>query len=118
MKIAVVQKAPALVAALDHLANALKVKSEEFADVLKIGRTCMQAAQPMTLGQEFGGYASSMFRARDKVEAAAAELMVLPLGGTATGTGLGEQPGYREAVNRYLAADLDMPVRPAENMFD
>ncbi|MEX0302689.1 MAG: aspartate ammonia-lyase [Leisingera sp.] len=118
VKLAVLEKAPALTAALGHLADAFQAKVGEFADVLKIGRTCMQAAQPMTLGQEFGGYAAAISRARAKIEAAMADLQVLPLGGTAIGTGLGAQPGYREAVYRHLSASLNLPLRPAGNMFD
>ncbi|KIC08733.1 aspartate ammonia-lyase [Leisingera sp. ANG-M1] len=118
VKLAVLEKAPVLTAALGHLADAFQTKAEEFADVLKIGRTCMQAAQPMTLGQEFGGYGAAISRARDKVEAAVADLQVLPLGGTAIGTGLGAQPGYRAAVYRHLSASLNMPLRPADDMFD
>ncbi|KIC13402.1 aspartate ammonia-lyase [Leisingera sp. ANG-Vp] len=118
VKLAVLEKAPALISALGHLADAFQAKAEEFADVLKIGRTCMQAAQPMTLGQEFGGYAAAISRARGKVEAAVSDLQVLPLGGTAIGTGLGAQPGYRAAVYRHLSASLNLPLRPAEDMFD
>lgn len=118
VKLAVLEKAPALVAALSHLAETMQAKADEFADVLKIGRTCMQAAQPMTLGQEFGGYSAALFRARNKIETSVADLQVLPLGGTAIGTGLGAQPGYKEAVYRHLSADLGLPLCPAENMFD
>jgi len=118
VKLAVLKKSDALIAALGHLADVLQGKACEFSDVLKIGRTCMQAAQPMTLGQEFSGYAAALFRIRDKVRDAVQDLMILPLGGTAIGTGLGAAPGYKEAVYRHLAAELDLPVRPAENMFD
>ncbi|OBY28543.1 aspartate ammonia-lyase [Leisingera sp. JC1] len=118
VKLAVLEKAPALVAALSCLAETVQEKADEFVDVLKIGRTCMQAAQPMTLGQEFGGYSAAMFRVRNKIDTSVADLQVLPLGGTAIGTGLGAQPGYKEAVYRHLSADLGLPLRPAENMFD
>ncbi|AZV80731.1 aspartate ammonia-lyase (plasmid) [Parasedimentitalea marina] len=118
VKLAVLKKSDTLICALGHLAETLQAKAEEFAHVLKIGRTCMQAAQPMTLGQEFSGYAAALFRARDKVRDAVSDLLVLPLGGTAIGTGLGAQPGYRDAVYKHLAADLGKPVRPADNLFD
>jgi len=72
----------------------------------------------MTLGQEFGGYAAAMFRARDHVRSAIEQLKVLPLGGTAIGTGLGARPGFSEAVYRHLAAELGYAVRPADNLFD
>ncbi|MCV0429746.1 MAG: aspartate ammonia-lyase, partial [Roseibium sp.] len=116
VKLAVLEKAPALIEALDHLAESLQGKSIEFANVLKIGRTCMQAAQPMTLGQEFGGYAAALFRARDKIREVVKDLEVLPLGGTAIGTGLGAQPGYIEAVYRHLSNDTGRPLRPADNL--
>jgi aspartate ammonia-lyase len=118
VKLAVLEKSGELVEALGLLADTLRAKSDEFARVLKIGRTCMQAAQPMTLGQEFGGYAAAMFRARAKLQAIVKDLMTLPLGGTAIGTGLGAMPGYREAVYRHLSADLGVQLKPAENMFD
>jgi len=118
VKLAVLEKAPALITSLGYLAKALQAKSDEFADVLKIGRTCMQAAQPMTLGQEFGGYSAALFRARDKILKATKDLEVLPLGGTAIGTGLGARPGYKAAVYRYLSEDVGTRLRPSENMFD
>ncbi|WP_305985195.1 aspartate ammonia-lyase [Roseibium sp. MMSF_3544] len=118
VKLAVLEKAPALITSLGYLAEALQAKSDEFADVLKIGRTCMQAAQPMTLGQEFGGYSAALFRARDKILKATKDLEVLPLGGTAIGTGLGARPGYKAAVYRHLSEDVGTRLRPSENMFD
>ena len=118
VKLAVFEKSKAMVAALEHLAKTLQAKSNEFSRVLKIGRTCMQAAQPMTLGQEFGGYAAALFRARSKIESAVGELLTLPLGGTAIGTGLGTAPGYVVAIYRHLSTDLGFEVQPSENMFD
>ena len=118
VKLAVLEKAPLLLSSLTHLAEAMQQKAEAFGHVLKIGRTCMQAAQPMTLGQEFEGYASALFRARDKIRAAVEDLAVLPLGGTAIGTGLGSHPDYKEAVYRHLSSDLGLALRPADNMFD
>ncbi len=118
VKLAIFEKSRALVAALEHLAQTLQAKSDEFSRVLKIGRTCMQAAQPMTLGQEFGGYAAALFRARSKIESSVHELLTLPLGGTAIGTGLGTSPGYVGAIYRHLSADLGFEVQPAQNMFD
>ncbi len=118
VKLAIFEKSGALVAALEHLAQTLQSKSDEFSRVLKIGRTCMQAAQPMTLGQEFGGYAAALFRASSKIESSVRELLTLPLGGTAIGTGLGTSPGYVAAIYRHLSADLGFEVLPAKNMFD
>ncbi|MES0885368.1 aspartate ammonia-lyase [Roseibium sp. SCP14] len=118
VKLAVLEKAPLLLSSLAHLAEVMQQRAEAFGNVLKIGRTCMQAAQPMTLGQEFEGYSSALFRARDKIRAAVEDLAVLPLGGTAIGTGLGAHPGYKEAVYRHLSSDIGLALRPADNMFD
>ena len=118
VKLAVIEKTDELVQALGQLAEALQAKSHEFSDVLKVGRTCMQAAQPMTLGQEFGGYAAGVTRARDKIGLAVLDLQTLPLGGTAIGTGLGAKPGYRDAVYHHLSDYTDLNLKPAENMFD
>ncbi|MCG7522525.1 aspartate ammonia-lyase [Ruegeria sp. Ofav3-42] len=118
VKLAVLEKSTALIASLGLLADALKAKSDDLAHVLKIGRTCMQAAQPMTLGQEFGGYAAAMYRAQTKSAEVVKDLTTLPLGGTAIGTGLGSKPGYKEAVYRHLSEDVGVAFKPAEDMFD
>ena len=118
LKLAVHAMTVPLVQALTHLADAFAGRAEAFADVLKIGRTCMQAAQPMTLGQEFGGYASATRRQAAKISAAADDLLTLPLGGSAIGTGLGSDPGYPAAVYRHLSNDLALPVRPPADPFD
>jgi aspartate ammonia-lyase len=118
VKLAVYDKASSLISALGHLAACLEVKAIEFADVLRIGRTCMQAAQPMRLGQAFGGYAASIRRLESKLAQAREDMLVLPLGGTAIGTGLGSAPGYRSAVYRHLKAFVGADVRPGDDMFD
>lgn len=78
----------------------------------------MQAAQPMRLGQAFGGYASVVRRLSAKLSTVREDLLVLPLGGTAIGTGLGAVPGYRRAVYAHLAQVLAAAVRPGNDMFD
>ncbi|MBW5436895.1 aspartate ammonia-lyase [Bradyrhizobium canariense] len=118
LKLAAHEKSGDLVGALEQVAAALSERVIVFADVLRVGRTCMQAAQPMTLGQAFGGYASAIKRLSLKLSVARQELMVLPLGGTAIGTGLGAVPGYRRAVYGHLAAILGAAVRPGDDMFD
>ncbi len=118
VKLALHDKCQVLIAALDDLATALNHKAHDFAHVLKIGRTCMQAAQPMTLGQEFGGYATAVERSARMIQNMVDRMLVLPLGGTAIGTGLGAAPGYLDAVYRHLSADIGKPVSPAENLFD
>lgn len=118
LKLAVHGATGPLVAALDDLADAFAERAAAFADVLKIGRTCMQAAQPMTLGQEFGGYAGAIRRQSAKIAAAAADLLTLPLGGSAIGTGLGSDPGYPAAIYAHLADELSLPVERAADPFD
>lgn len=118
VKLTTHEKSQALIVARSQLAEAFEAKAAEFMPVLKIGRTCMQAAQPMTLGQEFSGYAAVLYRARDHIQNAITDLLFLPLGGTAIGTGLGAAPGYKAAVYRHLGRDLNLPVVPAVNMFD
>ncbi len=118
VKLAVYEKSRDLVGALGHLAVALRNRADAFDDVLRIGRTCMQAGQPMRLGQAFGGYAAAIQRLVDKLDRARDDMLVLPLGGTAIGTGLGAAPGYREAVYRHLRAIVGAHVRPGADLFD
>src|SRR5256885_1294743 len=82
-----------LVPALDHLAVALERKRDEFADVVKSGRTHLMDATPVTLGQEFGGYAAAIRHGLDRLQAALPRVGELPLGGTAVGTGINAPPG-------------------------
>jgi len=100
------------------LAGALEGKSSEFVDVLRLGRTCLQAAQPMTLGQAIGGYATAVTRARDKIAGSANDLLIVPLGGTAIGTGLGASDGYREAALRHLAQITGWAITGPCDLFD
>ncbi len=118
VKLAVYDKSQTLIDALKHLAASLEDRAEAFHDVLRIGRTCMQAAQPMRLGQAFGGYAAAIRRLIEKLTSARDEMLVLPLGGTAIGTGLGSAPGYRSAVYRHLKEIVGADVRPGADMFD
>lgn len=118
VKLAVYDKSQTLLDALGHLAAALEDRSIAFQDVLRIGRTCMQAAQPMLLGQAFGGYAAAIRRLVKKLHLVRDEMLVLPLGGTAIGTGLGSAPGYRSAVYRHLKRIVGADVQPGEDMFD
>jgi len=118
LKLAVYEKAGPFLRVLDDLAAALTVKADEFSDVLRLGRTCLQSAQPMTLGQAFGGYAAAVGRARETAAAVADGLLIVPLGGTAIGTGLGAAAGYREAALRYLAEVTGWPISGSDNLFD
>ncbi len=106
-----------LVASARELASALDARSRAFANVLKVGRTHLQDAVPITLGQEFSGYASSIARGADDVERAATQLLELNLGATAVGTGLNAGDDYMTLTIEFLAQETGKPVVPAANRF-
>jgi aspartate ammonia-lyase len=108
--------APLLHAARD-LAVALDRKAREFEDVLKVGRTHLQDAVPMTLGQEFGGYAACISRGADDVDRASWQLRELNLGATAVGTGLNAGDDFTSAAVRTLAQETGFDLSPAANRF-
>ena len=87
-----------LIAEVTALANCLTGKATEFRHVLHLGRTCLEDAQPMRLGQVFGGYAALVARLARALQPVRDSLLDLPLGGTAIGTGFGAPPGYRTSV--------------------
>jgi fumarate hydratase, class II len=91
-----------LLPAIDGLAEALAAKADEFADTVKAGRTHMMDAVPVTLGQEFGGYAAQMTLGRDRVSDSLGRAEQIPLGGTATGTGLNTHPEFAQRVRERL----------------
>jgi aspartate ammonia-lyase len=101
---------------LDDLAVAFDAKGEEFADVIKSGRTHLQDAVPVTLGQEFRAYGTTVHRATQLLHAAAHELRILGIGGTATGTGINTPPGYRFAVVRQLREMTGLELEAAEDL--
>ncbi|MDX3225867.1 class II fumarate hydratase [Streptomyces sp. ME19-01-6] len=107
-----------LIPALDHLAAALERKAEEFADVVKAGRTHLMDATPVTLGQEFGGYAAQVRYGVERLRAALPRLAELPLGGTAVGTGINTPPGFSAAVIAELARATGLPLTEARNHFE
>src|SRR5690554_6013389 len=107
-----------LVPALDHLAKALEAKAEEFATVVKSGRTHLMDATPVTLGQEFGGYAAAMNYGIERLEAALPRAAEVPLGGTAVGTGINTPAGFSERVIALLVADTNLPLRQAQDHFE
>jgi fumarate hydratase class II len=104
--------------ALAKLAAALGAKAIEFDDVVKIGRTHLQDAVPVRLGQEFGGYAQQIRNGLARLAAAKPRLAELALGGTAVGTGLNAPPGFADAVIARLAARTGHPFVPAPNRFE
>src|SRR6185295_7083124 len=103
---------------LQRLAEALHRKAEEFDDVVKIGRTHLQDAVPVRLGQEFSGYARQVRYALDRLAAVKPRLAELPLGGTAVGTGLNAPPEFAPRVIRRLAERTGCPFVPAPNRFE
>lgn len=103
---------------LDKLAEAFTKKSFEFADVIKVGRTCLQDAVPLTLGQEFGGYAEFCRRQAANIRSLRAECFYLLVGGTAVGTGLGAAPGYQQAFYKHLSEQLAEDVKSTADLFD
>jgi fumarate hydratase, class II len=107
-----------LTAALGELADALEAKAAEFADFVKSGRTHLMDATPVTLGQEFGGYAAAVRNGISRVRAVLPEVGELPLGGTAVGTGLNAPAGFAAAVIARLAADMGLPLTEAANHFE
>ena len=107
-----------LIPAVQKLRDTLASKSEQFADIVKIGRTHLQDATPLTLGQEFSGYVSQLDHALIRLDAALQGLYELPLGGTAVGTGLNAHPDYAEQVAQTLAALTNVPFVTAPNKFE
>jgi fumarate hydratase class II len=107
-----------LVPALDHLATALERKADEFAGVVKAGRTHLMDATPVTLGQEFSGYAAQMRYGIERLRASLGRVAELPLGGTAVGTGINTPPGFAAAVIERLAGETGLPLTEARNHFE
>jgi fumarate hydratase class II len=107
-----------LIPALGHLAAALERKSAEFRDVVKAGRTHLMDATPVTLGQEFGGYAAQVRYGVERLEAVLPRLAELPLGGTAVGTGINTPPGFAPRVIAEIARDTGLPLTEARDHFE
>ncbi|MEW2299848.1 class II fumarate hydratase [Streptomyces sp. NPDC006655] len=107
-----------LIPALEHLADSLGRKSEEFAEVVKSGRTHLMDATPVTLGQEFGGYAAQVRYGVERLRASLPRLAELPLGGTAVGTGINTPPGFSAAVIEEVARVTGLPFTEARDHFE
>ncbi|MFD6530062.1 class II fumarate hydratase [Streptomyces sp. NPDC060184] len=107
-----------LVPALEHLAASLERKAREFAEVVKSGRTHLMDATPVTLGQEFGGYAAQISYGVERLRASLPRLAELPLGGTAVGTGINTPPGFSAAVIAEIAGTTGLPLTEARNHFE
>ncbi len=107
-----------LIPAMEGLAEALADKAEEFADHVKAGRTHLMDAVPVTLGQEFGGYAAQIRLGIDRVRATLGRVGQIPLGGTATGTGLNTHPDFAARVRASLSAVMGLEIAPPEDPFE
>ena len=116
-RLAVLEVLPALARAGGDLASSLEHKRDAFAIVLKTGRTHLQDAVPITLGQEFGGFAANLRHALEDLDHAATQLHELNLGATAVGTGLNAGDDYTERAIANLAAATGLPLRPAADRF-
>ncbi len=118
IKLACVLAQPSLTRDVEALIGALHSKASETEDMLRVGRTCMQAAQPMTWGQYFTGHASALARALEAVQSATSAMRTVPMGGTAIGTGLGAALGYPAAIAPALSRAFGMEIRLADDPFD
>jgi fumarate hydratase class II len=107
-----------LIPALEHLEQSLARKADEFATVVKSGRTHLMDATPVTLGQEFGGYAAQVRYGVERLNASLPRLAELPLGGTAVGTGINTPPGFSAAVIAEVAAATGLPLTEARDHFE
>jgi fumarate hydratase, class II len=107
-----------LLPALDKLATALEAKAKEFDDVVKSGRTHWMDAVPVTLGQEFAGYAAQVRQGQKRVEATLGRVGEIPLGGTAVGTGLNTHPEFAERVRKLLSAETGLSIDPPADPFE
>jgi fumarate hydratase class II len=107
-----------LIPALRHLDASLSRKAAEWADVVKSGRTHLMDATPVTLGQEFGGYAAAVRYGIERLEASLPRIGELPLGGTAVGTGINTPRGFADKVVQTLAGTLELPLSEARNHFE
>jgi fumarate hydratase class II len=107
-----------LLPALDGLASALEAKAREFDDVVKSGRTHWMDAVPVTLGQEFAGYAAQVRQSQKRVESVLGRVGEIPLGGTAVGTGLNTHPEFAERVRRLLSDETGLAINPPADPFE
>ncbi len=107
-----------LIPALDHLAVAFEEKSEAWKDVVKSGRTHLMDATPVTLGQEFGGYARQMRLGIERVQAVLPRVAEVPLGGTAVGTGINTPAGFPQKVIQLIVDETELPITEAKDHFE
>lgn len=107
-----------LIPALDHLAVSLETKATLWAEVVKAGRTHLMDATPVTLGQEFGGYARQIRLGIERVQSALPRVAEVPLGGTAVGTGINTPAGFPQLVIELLVTETELPITEAKDHFE
>jgi fumarate hydratase class II len=118
IRLGVLWRLPELRAAIQGLIDALRAKAAEFDPIVKSGRTHLQDAVPVRLGQEFGGYARAVERDLERIDAAADALRRMPIGGTATGTGLNAHPNYHKNMVMVLSRILGQPLHESDDLFE
>lgn len=118
MKLAVYRSMEGVLDALQELADSFAAKSQEYATIFRLGRTCLQDAQPMTYGQALGAHEAVIRRHQEHLSTIRDAFLVIPLGGTAIGTGFGSKPGYKKAVFKHLSSSLGVTVQPSSDAFD
>ena len=118
MRLAALEIADKLIITLGLLADSLRTKSKEFDNIVKSGRTHLQDAVPIRLGQEFGAYATAIHKNAHRIAHAADELKEIGLGGTAAGTGLNAVPGYRKRIVEELSSVTNQSLRATEDYFE
>jgi aspartate ammonia-lyase len=118
LRLTLSQKMDELMAEMEHLRRAFEIKAEEFADVIKMGRTQLQDAVPMTLGQEFGAWAIMVSEDIQRVAEAQSLIREINMGATAIGTGLNSHPDYAELVTKKLRDLTGIPVVGSENLVE
>ncbi len=118
MRIAILRHWPVLNEAVIHLESELRKKGDEFKEVIKSGRTHLQDAVPITLGQEFMAWADTLSLAATQIESATMELKRLGIGGSAAGTGLNVHPDYRQKVVKLLSKMMHLDLKPSLNLFE
>lgn len=118
VKLACVLGTKPLIDSALQLVQAFRAKAEEYRSVLRLGRTCMQAAQPMTYGQLFDGYAATLERSIAHLNVTRAGLQAVPMGGTAIGTGLGAVAGYHDHIAMALSEEFGLKITLPVDYFD
>ena len=107
-----------VIKAAEYFAEVLRNKADEFADVIKMGRTCLQDAVPMTLGQEFGAFAHAAERLVKRLKTEQARWNQSCIGGTCVGTGMGCMPGFRAVIDKHLSEVCGRPIHTEEDLYD